>query len=49
MSAFDIIASILIIVLIYFAIKSVIKRKKSGGCASCPYSGECRHNVKTPK
>ncbi len=41
LSAGDVFAGLLVLALIFFAIRSTKKQKASGGCAGCPHAGKC--------
>jgi len=40
----NVIAFLVLAVILFFAIRYLVKVKKSGGCAGCPNSGVCPHH-----
>lgn len=42
MSATIVVIAVLAL-LIFFAVRSLIRTKKSGGCSGCPGGGDCEH------
>ena len=46
MNAWDVILVAGIVLAVAFAFASMRKSRHSGGCASCPFAGDCGHTKK---
>ena len=43
MNVWDIIVGALIVLAVVLAVRSMVRARRQGGCAVCPYAGSCTH------
>lgn len=43
MNVWDIVVGALVLVIVALAVRSMVRTRRQGGCAVCPYAGSCTH------